>query len=225
VQLRKAIYKSTGNNAKKSKEKRDKMEIKIKKNAYVFCGTYGNKSEFRKWLQENEGNWIKVETEHLFSNQYNAEKYRIYDSMVEAVKNDERLNFSKCGYCGTMVKKGEVCTKHADCTNYEMEIWTPENCYFLKYPNGIKQMEIEVLSIHENCKKFGTYYLENFPSLDYYRLYNCKQTINFKFDSENKLFQVQNGIGFKQVKLLPVPVKVQSDLVKFLIAGGYNEKI
>ena len=202
------------------------MEIKIKKNAYVFT----NSSEFKSWLKANEGQYVKVETDHLFNNQYNTEKYRIYDSMIESVKNDARQGKGKCKYCGTMLdtSKGQFqCTKYTmdnpsiigshmpvKCSDYDIEWFTPENTYFLKYPDGIKQAQHEVLSCHDNNIKCGTYYLENFPSVDYFRIYNGHKTINFKYDGN--MFYIQNGIGYKQTNHLPVPERAEKQIIKEL---------
>lgn len=119
------------------------MQIKIKKNAYVFS----NDSKMRDWLIKNEGQWIEVETDYLFANQYNTAEYRIWDSMVEAVRDDARINKGKCGYCGMILNRGEICRKHKDCLDYEIEWFTPENTFFLKYPDGIKQPDRKILSI------------------------------------------------------------------------------
>lgn len=191
------------------------MKIQIKKNAYVHAGS----SEMKTFLQLNEGNWIDVETDYLFNNQYNTETYRIYDSMVSAIQYDARINKGKCNYCGQMLDKGQECTKHKECKEYGINWFTPENTYFLKYPRGIKSMEHdrEVLNIHNDCPVFGTYYLETYPSLDYYRLYNCRKTINFKYDKHSsEAFQVNNGIGFTATKRLDIPATAHEKLVKHL---------
>lgn len=186
------------------------MEIRIKKNAYIFAGHQGKSYEFIEWLQNNEGTWIKVETEHLFTNQYNTDEFRIYDSMIDAVNNDARIGKGKCAYCGTIVNTGNVCSKHPECINYGIKWFTTKNTYFLAYPTSDKQPERELLSISENAIKIGTYYLENYPSLDYYRIYNCRKTINFKYVNDE--FWINNGIGYNKTKFLDVPAKVQEKL-------------
>jgi hypothetical protein len=183
------------------------MQIKIKKNAYVFGS---NNTDYHKQLQEMEGKWINVETDHLFTNQYNTKNLRIYDSMVSAVKDDERINKGKCKYCGTMLNRGETCTKHTDCEKYGIEWFTPENTFFLKYPDGLPMIEKQVLSFQDASPRIGTYRLESFPSLDYYRLYNSRKTINFKYDGVN--YFVHDGIGWTQKKRLDVPDDVNNDI-------------
>lgn len=182
------------------------MQIKIKKNAYILS----NVSEKREWLMANEGQWIEVETDYLFKNQYNTAEYKIWDSMVEAVRDDARMNKGKCRYCGTTLNRGEICSKHKDCPRCGIEWFTPENTFFLKYPDGIKQPDREILSIYPDFIKVGTYYVENYPSLDYYRIYNGRKTINFKYDKE--FFYIRNIIGYKQVKHLPIPEKAEKAL-------------
>jgi hypothetical protein len=191
------------------------MKIKIKKNAYVFAGSYQS-GGMRDFLKENEGKWLEVETACLFDNQYNTATYRIYDSMVEEIKDDVRHLFKKCKYCGSMVEKTEPdCSKHEDCSKYGMHHFTPENTYFLKYPAGVKMVQHEqILSYQPSCPKFGTYYLENFPSLDYMRLYNCRKTINFKYDGE--FFYIHNGIGYKKAKRLDIPERNLQSLKRHL---------
>lgn len=179
------------------------MKIKLKKNAYVFAGSFNG--SMREFLKENEGKWLDVETAHLFDNQYNTAEHRIYDSMVSEIKGDVRHLFKKCKYCGTMVEKTEPdCSKHEDCKKYGMMHFTPDNTYFLKYPAGVKMQSHEETRI-ENREKFGTYYLDNYPSLDYMRLSNCRKTINFKYDGE--FFYIHNGIGYKKAKRLDIPAK------------------
>lgn len=188
--------------------------IKIRKVGHI----YANNSELREYLNKNAGKWVEVETDYLFHNQYNIEKFRIYDSMVEAVKNDKRIGLGKCNYCGKIVKTGETCNtypnekqmtyegKEQKCSDYGIEWFTADNTFFLKYPNGLKHKAKRVLSIHDDCKRFGSYYLESYPELGYYRLYNCRQTINFKY--KDGLFFVSNGIGFNQKSKLPIPHEV-----------------
>lgn len=194
------------------------MKVKIKKNAYVFVGNYG---KYQEQIKKLEGKWLTVNTDHLFDNQYNIDNpdIRVYDSMIEEVKDDARIDKGKCKYCGTMLNKGQECTKHAECKEYGVNWFTPDNTYFLKYPQGIKCYPDQFLSIDPFNIKIGTYYLECFPSLDYFRLYNSRQTINFKYDGKD--FFIHNGIGYA-VKKLDVPSEVLNEVKHKLWA--LNEK-
>ena len=213
------------------------MQVKIKKNAYVFVSNYGvGQGDYRDQLKKLEGKWLDVETEHLFNDQYNikAPSIRVYDSMIEAVRNDARPGLGKCKYCGAMIKAGKVCTKYTaekpskigdhpatTCAEYGIEWFTPENTYFIKYPQGVKCYPDQFLSIAPFNIKIGSYYLESFPSLDYFQLYNCRHTINFKYDG--KKFYIHNGIGFKEVDALPIIKEVNNELRRKLYA--LNEKL
>ena len=179
-----------------------RMYATIKKNAYIWA----DGSELREWLKKNEGKRIAVETKYLFNNQYNTKRYRLFDSMIEKIENDARVNMGKCKYCGTMLKRGQECTKHEDCKKYGIEWFTPENTYFLKYPEGLAVPKEERLSISPDAIKIGTYYLENYPSLGYFRLYNGGKTINFKY--ANGEFWIADGIGFDKKIYLDVPAWV-----------------
>ena len=189
------------------------MKIKLKKNAYVWGN---NSTKMRDYLKENEGKWLEVETAHLFNNQYNTAEYRIYDSMIEEIKDDVRHLFKKCNYCGAMIEKTQPdCSKHEDCSNYGMMHFTPDNTYFLKYPAGVKmQSHEEIISTFPKGRKFGTYSFDNFPTLDYMRLSNCRKTINFKYDGE--FFYINNGIGYKKAKRLDIPAKELQSLKRYL---------
>jgi hypothetical protein len=205
------------------------MKVKIKKNAYIWAGN------LRDQVKSLEGKWLEVETDYLFNDQYNIKtpNIRVYDSMVEAVKDDVREGLGKCKYCGTMLKVGETCKKYTKenpskygdkettCADYGIDWFTPENTYFLKYPAGVKCYPHEFLSIDPFNIKIGSYYLECFPSLDYFRLYNCRKTINFKYDGSK--FYINNGIGFKEVNALAIPLAVHHELRHRLYA--INEKL
>jgi len=190
------------------------MKALIKKNAYIWATDYFRTAigaEFKQWLKDNEGKWIDIETDCLFDNQYNTEKYRIYDSMIDAISDDARINKGKCKYCGTMVNAGETCEKYADCKDYGIDWFTPTNTYFLKYPNGAKNIQHDYISCRTGYQKFGTYHLEAFKDLDYYRISNCKKTINFKFDGEK--YYIHNGIGYTEKSFLDIPYSIRGKVL------------
>lgn len=190
------------------------MFVRIKLNAYVWSSHMNDQANFRKYLQENEGKLIQVETDYLFNNQYNTPEFRLLDSHISEVVNDARIGKGKCKYCGTMLNEGQICLNYGQCPEYGIEWFTPENTFFMKYPKGLPSPKKELLSVHDNNIKIGTYYLESFPELDYLQFYNCRQTINFKFDG--KYFYIHNSIGWNQHKHLPVPTKVEAKLIKTL---------
>ena len=177
-----------------------KMYIRIKPNSYAWQNT-----EMNNWLKNNWGKLVEVETDHLFDNQYNTEKYRILDANVCEVLNDARTGKGKCNYCGNMLTRGEVCRKHSECKTYGISWFTPENTFFLKYPKGIENVKAI-----EGPLKIGSYFLTANPEGDYLRLNNARKTINFKF-KDGKYF-VLNGIGWKQVNRLDIPFSAMQKL-------------
>lgn len=174
------------------------MQIKIKADAYAS----GNNPQYTKWIEDNRGKWVEVETDHLFNNQYNTDTARIYDTQIDAVRDDARVNMGKCSYCGTMMHQKElICLKHAECPEHGVNWFTPENTFFLKYPNGLSVPTKEV------TQKIGTYFLSKSLIDEHYELRNCRKRMLFKFDG--RMFYVRDGIGYKRMRFLDVPTNVE----------------
>lgn len=134
---------------------------------------------------------------------------------TESVETEVKQYAKKC----TFNKSGREkynCT-HEAAANAGFEYFTPENTFFLKYPNGLPSLrkgQEQILSIHTNCPKIGAYYLECFPSLGYYRLNSARKHYNFKYDGDK--FYIVNSIGNEQRKTLPVPDKIMKGVLKAL---------
>jgi hypothetical protein len=124
-------------------------------------------------------------------------------------KTEVKTYHKKCSF-----KDGKTDCTHKECREYGVNWFTPENTYFLKYPRGVNHTKKRLLSIDEKPVKIGSYYLESYPELDYFRLYNARKTINFKFDGV--FFYINNGIGFAQVKNLDIPDNLRDKLRKEL---------
>ena len=156
------------------------MEILIRSNAFVStCGINASSVEFKNWIVENGGKWVKVETDYLFTNQYNTEKFRVMDSMISAVRDDARIGKGKCIYCGTLVNEGESCTKKEDCSKYGIEWFTAKNTCFIAHPNGLPAVTKCKI---EDEKKFGSFRLEHLDgALNYYRLKNNREKFEFLY--------------------------------------------
>ena len=155
------------------------MEILIRSNAYVSTLPMGYTVEFKNWIAENGGKWVKVETDYLFTNQYNTEKFRVMDSMISAVRDDARQGKGTCKYCGKLVSEGESCTKHEECTKYGIEWFTAKNTCFLAHPNGLPSVKKCKM---EDQKMFGTFRLEHLDgALNYYRLKNNREKFEFLY--------------------------------------------
>lgn len=175
------------------------MEILIKTNAY--CSSIGSTDVAQKFFNENRGKWVKVETEHLFNDQYNTAKVRVHDSQVQAIRNDAREGKGKCKYCGSIVEAGNVCTKYIEenkfgdkCSDYGIEWFTAKNTFFLARPNGIDPMPEKIKM--EDEPKFGTYRLSYHDGgLDYYTLQNARTLIKFRWDTKNQCYWIGDTIG------------------------------
>jgi len=156
------------------------MEILIRSNAFVStCGINASSVEFKNWIVENGGKWVKVETDYLFTNQYNTEKFRVMDSMISAVRDDARIGKGKCIYCGKLVSEGESCTKHVECSKYGIEWFTAKNTAFIAHPNGLPAVKKCKM---EDQKMFGTFRLEHLDgALNYYRLKNNREKFEFLY--------------------------------------------
>ena len=81
------------------------MKALITKNYISFSNYfYGTKEQiqaqkdFQKRVKENQGNWIEVETKHLFDSQYNTSIGRLHDTWIDEIQDDERnpIDFPKC---------------------------------------------------------------------------------------------------------------------------------
>jgi len=167
------------------------MQVRIRKNAFVStCGIHQSfKKEFAQFIKDNEGVWLDVDTECLFSNQYNVSGYRVMDSHIDAVKDDARIGKGKCIYCGKLVNEGDECTHSEECTKYGIDWFTAKNTAFIAHPNGLP------LVVHCKCedeKKFGSFVLEQFSgALNFYRLRNNRSKFEFKYC--NGYFYMENG--------------------------------
>lgn len=186
------------------------------------------------WSRENylhgvAGTWLNVETEHLFNNQYNTGKFRVMDCDIQAIKDDIRPFKSKCGYCGTVVNKGEKCNKYrhkthydlyvnnnqkSDCDKYKMQEFTEKNCFFVANPNGIQ------ITVNEwdKLETFGTYVLS--ARNGFYTLQNSRHNIKFSYDPKTRLFWTESKSfkWFNQLNdfhLNKMPSKIEDDIRNF----------
>lgn len=232
------------------------------------------------------GEWVEIETTHLFHDQYITKDKRIFDKDIVRIVDDVRLGLGKCRYCGAMVKRGEehkhfeerenktcsscfwyrdrpinstkqpstierttnengetvtretvitvsqyekICAykeryggcTHTECRRMGIDWFTPENTFFLKYPNGFKPIQqVDKLSsrgfmVYDNLlnakyyKKIGSYTLTALLSyengkatgIQAYRLHNCRRDYTFRFEN-GELFTDKYGFGWRRVKTL-----------------------
>ncbi len=76
------------------------------RNAHPTCGRL-HSPEFAETLRKVEGQWLEVETEHLFRDQFNTAPVpgvspsglRLMIEDVEAIEDDVRQGVIKCNWC------------------------------------------------------------------------------------------------------------------------------
>ncbi|BAV81019.1 hypothetical protein [Vibrio phage RYC] len=172
---------------------------------------FSSKEKLNNTLLSLRGQWLKVETQHLFDNQYsvawNGQGLRIYDAWIDRVFNDER--------------------EHSVFTN-EFGGELPEIKCFDHLLEGEERCTIGHWSIyaHQNNRLAKEFLKKDFNlSFDekdnHYILTNFRQT-NFKFIYHNGKFYEYDGIGYTKVNSLAG--KVRSDqipLLKKLFAEHY----
>lgn len=171
----------------------------------IINNPYSSNSNMDAWLKQHAGQWVDIETAHLFADQYNVGAYRLYDTHFQAMQDDARAGHGKCRYCGKLISVSDViCMQKPECPAHGVEWWNERTCFFLANPNGIEQPE------KFEPVKIGTYTLENSYSGNHYRLANMKKTIQFKFDGQR--FWVIS-LGYHRVKFLDIPYEVQRKLI------------
>ena len=107
------------------------MKIKIKENASsIYAGSTNDFEYSHEWYniyKELAGEIIEVETDYLFSNQFNTVPIegisdiglRIMEEYVEEVIDDEREGKGRCQYCGENVELAD---------NYDVDELICINC-------------------------------------------------------------------------------------------------
>lgn len=144
------------------------MEIRISPKAWLHTRS----SKTREWLKRKSGKYVKVDTKSIFGNQYNVDGYRVYDSMIDAIKGDKRKKMKTDAY-------GRK--------------W--EDQYFLSHNVKPKMLPVDT-EVKFQGKKVRLYNVND----DYYRL-SRRRTLEFIFDKKGKIY-IANGIGFRSAKEL-----------------------
>lgn len=68
-------------------------------------------------ISQYAGQWLEVDTSHLFANQYNTtapSNLRVMDADIEEVKNDKRAGVVTCKYCGEQFASVADYMKHCE---------------------------------------------------------------------------------------------------------------
>ena len=160
-----------------------KMYARIDDLAYIYVGNIGG-GQLREYLKSNANKWVEIDTKFLFSDQYNTiDGYRIYDTMINAIKNDARegiKEFENDDSCCFLIWKGIK----------------PEP---LPLPDSIDKIAKREPMWKNPTYKIGSYEFESM-FLKHYKLQNSRQRIKFLY--WNKTYFITSGIGYKAKKSL-----------------------
>ena len=159
----------------------NKMYVRIDDLGYI----YTDAGILKNYLKENANKWVEVDTSYLFDNQYNTiDGYRIYDTMINAIKNDARKgnkqfeNNNRCCFL----------------------IWKGIKPNVLPFNDSTDKIAKKTKITWKNpTYQIGTYEFEsNF--LKHYRLQNARQRIKFLY--WDKTYFLTDGIGYRATKSL-----------------------
>lgn len=148
------------------------MEIKIKEGIQDRAYVVDKERNYWRTMSQISGKWVKVDTQHLFNNQYNLLDYdvRVMDSDVIAVRDDARIGAGKCNYCGKMVYSEEEAEAHFK--EEEEKINHCKGCYWWRFTHFYKDInnnyehkheeEISnddglILQVNETIRRTGVY--------------------------------------------------------------------
>lgn len=196
-----------------------------------YCGAMVKRGEEHKHFEEQE-------------NKTCSGCFWYHDRLVSSTKQPATVERTTNENGETVTRKTvttvsqyeKVCTykeEHGECTHKEcrrmgIDWFTPENTFFLKYPNGFDNIpEVDKLSNRgfmvdnrllnaEYYKKIGSYTLTALLSyengkatgIQAYRLYNCRRDYTFRFEN-GELFTDKYAFGWRKVKTLEgVPYSV-----------------
>lgn len=194
------------------------MKVKIKIGAFAS----GNNPELTKFLKANEGKFVKVETEHLFNNQYNTAKFRLFDSHISEIKDDARIGKGVCKFCGYAATYPNPCNVYTKskpskfsgksmgyCKEHGTKWFSENNTYFLKYPKGFnefKELPEQMIGSYRFSSSHGFYWLQN-----------SRKSYKFRYDKAHKnSFIVFDSMGAKNYYSLDIPEITLIKLVNIL---------
>ena len=93
------------------------------------------------YIREIAGQVVEVQTEHLFNDQFNTEKFLVMQSDIVEIIDDIRADLRKCGYCGFshVTVDMSTCPK---CINndheYGLNPYLMKDEYYTTLPKGMK---------------------------------------------------------------------------------------
>lgn len=201
-----------------------------------YCGALVKKGEEEKHFSEQENKGCEgcfwYQNRFITSKSNPPEIEKTTNENGETITRKTVTTVSQYEKVCTYKEKYGGCT-HKECRRMGIEWFTPENTFFLRYPNNfplikieeLKKYKFEILSNMSNAqyyKKIGSYTLSallvyengNPIGCEAYRLYNCRRDYTFRFEN-GELFTDKYSFGWHKVKTLEgVPASVMDTLKK-----------
>lgn len=118
--------------------------------------SFSSGEDYRKRVLAIGGEWLHVETEHLFNDQFNCENenpaefengLRIYQSMVQDIENDVRIGAAKCLYCGLCLLDQDIDDGVIDCPR----------CYDKIYDGVVSYVQMSHLCVMDRLRPLWTF--------------------------------------------------------------------
>ena len=203
--------------------KPDKMYIKINPLAYVYADK--NRNIFKLL----SGFYLEVETDHLFNNQYNTAKFRVFDSQISEVVNDVRQKYCVNKYTGKMLEIGkeseylaeekakvntacQTCFWHQKRQEGETQktvIKTETQTTETETRNYIKECTYKTGCTHEEAEKAGFEYFtkENTYFLKYPKGINIEKENRERIEIEKGIY-LEYVSGFDMYSIFPLRNKL-----------------
>ena len=204
--------------------KRIEDDVRLGLGKCKYCGAIVKKGEEEKHFLEQEAkkkmcSMNDIETKSCFWKQRkylgeteikNTSETEVIDGVAKTI--DVRTVEQKwIPYCSHEEKYG--CCTHDECRKHGIEWFTPENCYFLKYPNGTDDYKVKDWirgswkpRYKDNNRYFvyqgslGSYTLVlnlmmDEETIDYLALENARNRFFFTYDPETDLYILRDGIN------------------------------
>ena len=187
-----------------------------------YCGAMVKRGEEEKHFTEREAGtcekcfWHRQRREKI-SDETKTETTETGEEITVRTKREKVTYY--CSYPETTGSRtGCTCS---ECRAYGIEWFTPENTFFLKYPDGFSSIpEVDKLeargfildprsSVAHYQKKIGSYrlyadleYTDGRPTgINYYRIYNARRDYNFRIEN-GTIYTDKYSFGFRQAKTL-----------------------
>lgn len=215
-------------------------DVRLGKGRCKYCGAIVNRGEEESHFAHKEAKpcegcfWYTAhkvgeekEKELVFEKK-EVDGRTVTKTLVKKTEVYER----KCSY----MDNGVPACNNAMCRKYGIDWFTPENTFFLKYPNGFERKSLRALLLSsgftECCdnilvydKKIGSYVLgawfqrDDLDTLDYFCMRNTRYNVRFRW--EDGKFYMESGFSWVPSDDLGLPYYALNDLKKILRGISY----